>query len=189
MYYWTGLIVFVHAIYTGASIISKEKRDKTAEYLFTKPYAMSAIVTVKILAALAGIMIVGLMTTVMSVLATIPITSEGAVYGRILTACAGMFFTQCVLTMLGFLFGALSKSHRAGVFSAVGALLLSYCLMFFVQYIDAPHLNFLSPLAFFSVSEVVKDGIGLSYVTLSAAIIALCAFFTYRLYEKKEMAA
>ena len=187
MYYWTGLIIFAHAIYTGASIISKETRDKTAEYLFTKPYPKSTIVAAKTLAALANILAVGFVATAMSLLAMIPITGEGAVYGQVFAASVGMFITQGVLMMLGLLCSALFEGYRAGVFSAFGALLLSYCLMFFVQYIDAPRLAFLSPLAFFCVSWVVRDGIGLLYVLLSIAIMALCAYFTQKLYAKKEM--
>jgi ABC-2 type transport system permease protein len=187
MYYWTGLIIFVHAIYTGASIISKESRDKTAEYLFTKPYPKSTIVTAKMFTALVNILVVGLMVTVLSLLAMIPITSESAVYGQVFTACIGMLITQGVLLMLGLLCSALFKGYKAGVFSAVGILLLSYCIMFFVQYIDAPQLGFLSPLTFFSVSEVVRGGLGLLYVLLSAVIITLCVYFTQRLYAKKEM--
>ena len=187
MYYWTGLIIFVHAIYTGASIISKESRDKTAEYLFTKPYPKSTIVTAKMLTALVNIFIVGLTATSMSLLAMIPITSDSAIYGQVFAACVGMFITQGVLLMLGLLCSALFKGYKTSVLSAVGLLLLSYCMMFFVQYIDAPHLSFLSPLTFFSVSEVVKGGLGLSYVLLSVVIIVLCVFFAQRLYAKKDM--
>ena len=187
MYYWTGLIIFAHAVYTGASIVSKEFRNKTAEYLFTKPYPKSTIITAKMLAAFVNILTVGLTATVMSLLAMIPITSESAVYGQVFAACAGMLVTQGVLLMLGLLCSALFKGYKAGVFSAFGALLCSYCLMFFVQYIDAPQLSFLSPLTFFSVSEVVRGGLGLLYVLLSAVIISLCICFTQRLYAKKEM--
>ena len=187
MYYWSGLVIFVHAIYMGASIISKESRDKTVEYLFTKPYPKSAIVTAKMLAALVNVLVVGLTATIMSLLAMIPTTSERAAYGQVFAACAGMLVTQVVLMTLGFLCSALFKGYKAGVFSAAGVLLFSYCLMFFVQYIDEPQLNFLSPLTFFGVSEVVRDGLDLIYVLLSAAIIALCVYFTHRLYAKKEM--
>ena len=187
LYYWTGLFIFVHAIYTGASIISKESRDKTAEYLFTKPYPKSTIVWAKILAATVNILIVWLVTTAMSLLAMLPITSEGAVYGQVFNACVGMLITQGVLMMLGFLCSALFTGYRASVFSSIGVLLLGYILMFFVQYIDAPGLSFLSPLTFFSVSVVVKSGPQLPYVLLSAMIMALCACFTQRLYAKKGM--
>ncbi|MCL1899081.1 MAG: DUF5979 domain-containing protein [Promicromonosporaceae bacterium] len=82
---------------------------------------------------------------------------------------------------------AAALAWAAAAVTAVGVLLLSYGLMFFVQYIDAPHLSFLSPLTFFSVSEVVKDGLGILYILLSAVIITLCMYFTQRLYAKKEM--
>ncbi|MCL2339375.1 MAG: ABC transporter permease, partial [Actinomycetia bacterium] len=60
MYYWVGLIVFTHAMYTGASMVAKETRDKTAEFLFTKPYPRQTIVGAKILAALVNLLVVGL---------------------------------------------------------------------------------------------------------------------------------
>jgi len=187
MFYWTGLIVFTHAMYTGASIISKESRDKTAEYLFTKPYPKSTIVWAKMLAGFVNILVVGLVTTAISLIAMLPVTSEGVVYVQVFASCIGMLITQSVLMMLGLLCSALFKGYKAGVTSAISVLLLSYCLMFFVQYIDAPQLSFLSPLTFFSVSVVVKSGLGLLYIVLSAVIIALCIYFTQRLYCKKEM--
>ena len=52
MYYWIGLVVFVHATYIGASIIARESRDKTAEFLFTKPNKRYTIVWAKVLAAM-----------------------------------------------------------------------------------------------------------------------------------------
>ena len=187
LYYWTGLFVFTHAIYMGAAIISKESRDKTAEYLFTKPYPKSTIVWAKIFAATVSILVVWLVTTTMSLFAITLITSEGAVYGQVFVSCVGMLITQGVLMMLGFLCSALFSGYKAGVTSSTGVLLLSYILMFFVQYIDTPGLSFLSPLTFFSVSEVIKSGLQLPYVLLSAVIIALCIYFTQRLYAKKEM--
>lgn len=187
MYYWTGLIVFTHAIYTGASIISKESRDKTAEYLFTKPYKRGTIVWAKILAGLMNILVVGVGTLIMSLLGMLPVTTDLALYSQILVSGFGMLFTQCVLMSLGLLCSAVFKTYKSGSRGAIMVLLASYSLMFIVQYVDMPSLNFLSPLTYFGVSDVVVNGLGIPYILLTVSVIAVCVYLTQRVYAKKVM--
>ena len=189
MYYWTGLIVFAHAMYTGASMIAKESRDHTVEYLFTMPCTRGAVVWAKVLAGLVNIAVVGAVTIGISLLAMAPVTDDGAVFRHILVSGAGLFATQCVLMALGFLCSALFKSYRAGVLTAMGLLIACYCGLFFVQYVDRPGLAFLSPLAYFDISGVVQNGLRWLYLALAAAGAALCIVLVQRLYAKKEMGA
>ena len=189
MYYWTGLIVFVHAMYTGASMIAKESRDHTIEYLFTMPYSRGVIVWAKVLAGLVNIAVVGAVTIGISLVAMIPITDDAAVFGSILLSGVGLFATQCVLMALGLLCSALFKSYRAGMLAAMGLLIASYCGLFLVQYVDRPALAFLSPLAYFDVSGVVQNGLRGAYLSLAAVVVALCLVLVQRLYAKKEMGA
>jgi ABC-2 type transport system permease protein len=188
MYYWIGLVVFVHATYIGASIIAKESRDKTAEFLFTKPYKRSTIVWAKVLAALCNIAVIFVVATAMSLVSMLPITSDISVYVQILSTCVGMFFTQCVLMSLGLALSSLFKTYRLGIWAAIVVLIACYCLMFSVQYLNMPSLNFLSPLTYFGVADVVANGLSPFYIGLSAVVIALCLFITQRMYRKKAMA-
>ena len=189
MYYWTGLIVFVHAMYTGASMITKEARDHTVEYLFTMPYSRRTIVWAKVLAGLVNIAVVGAATIGISLLAMVPVTSDGGVFASILLSGVGLFATQCVLMALGLLCGALFKSYRAGILVAMGLLMACYCGLFFVQYVDRPALAFLSPLAYFDISGVVQNGLRGVYLGLAAVVVVLCLALVQRLYAKKEMGA
>jgi len=189
MYYWTGLIVFTHAIYVGASMIAKESRDNTIEYLFTKPYTRVVIVGAKMTAGLLNILTVGIITIAMNLLAMLPITNDPAIYGQVLLAGVGMLFTQCLLMSIGFMCSAVFKGYRAGVMCAAGALIASYCLMFFVQNIDRPALGFLSPLTLFAVTEVVKSGFNVFYALISIAATALCLIITNKIYANKELLA
>jgi ABC-2 type transport system permease protein len=187
MYYWIGLIVFTHAIYTGASIISKESRDKTAEYLFTKPFKRSAIVWAKIFAGFVNILIIGLAATVMSLMGMLIITDDPVVYMQVFLSGVGMFFTQCVLMSFGLLCSAIFKTYKSGTKGAVAVLIASYCLMFFVQYFEIAAFNFLSPLTYFGVANVVANGLSVLYVTLSALVIIACLYLTQKFFNKKEI--
>jgi len=185
MYYRAGLIVFTHAMFTGASVISKESRDKTAEFLFTKPYKRGAIVWAKILTAFANIFVVGVVALALSILSMAQITRDPGVYAHILTTGAGMFFTQCLLAALGLVCSAVFRTYKSGVFAAMALLILCYCLMFAAQYAGSHY--FLSPMAFFEISKVALNGLGAWYILLSAAVIAVCLFITQAAFKRKVM--
>ena len=189
MYYWTGLVVFTHSIYTGASIIAKESRDKTVEFTFTKPYKRRVIVWAKIYTALVNIAAIGIVAIIMSIAGMIAITDNPAVYIQIIISGFGMLFTQCVLMSLGLLCSAIFKTYKSSVKAAAVILLASYCLMFFIQYVDMPSLNFLSPLTYFSVSDVVENGFGILYIVIFVGLISICALCTQKIYSQKEMVA
>ncbi|MCL2827086.1 MAG: ABC transporter permease, partial [Eggerthellaceae bacterium] len=187
MYYWTGLVVFTHAIYTGASIIAKESRDKTAEFLFTKPYKRATVVWAKMLAGLTNIAVVFAAAIVFSLVAMLPVTSDGAVYAQIAVSGIGMLLTQCVLMLLGLLCSALFKTYRHSLWAAIAVLVLSYALLFTVEYLEAPVLDFLSPLAYFGVADVVAHGLSPLYLGIAVVLAALCLALTQRLYARKTV--
>ena len=187
MCYWCGLIIYTHAMYTGASVVAKENRDKTAEYLFTMPCRRREIVWAKILAALFNILVMGIVNVVINVLAMTMITSDPAVYGSVLLACAGMFFIQLVVAAIGLMCSSLFRTYRVGVLTAAAALVICYCLMFAVQYLDSPSLNYISPLAYFGAWDVAVNGMNPLYALLAAGVIAVCLLVTQTVYSIREI--
>ena len=57
LFLYLALMATIHAIMLGANIISKEERDKTAEFLFSKPISRNKIITAKLAAAFMNILI------------------------------------------------------------------------------------------------------------------------------------
>jgi ABC-2 type transport system permease protein len=187
MYYWFGLIVFTHAIYLGASIISKEQRDKTAEYIFTKPYRRDTIVTAKILVAVVNLFIVAAIVGAISMfaMAALGVGSGGLI--SVMVSIIGMFVTQLVLTALGFLCSAIFKKYKFAVVSSIAVLIVSYITSFAIQYSGTDsYLSFLSPLSSYDVKRVADTGLNPLYLIVSAAIIMLSLYFTLTLYRKRD---
>ena len=54
----------IHAAMLGATIIAKEERDKTAEFLFVKPVSRSKIISFKLLVALVNIVILTIVAAI-----------------------------------------------------------------------------------------------------------------------------
>ncbi|WJV28729.1 ABC transporter permease subunit [Rossellomorea sp. AcN35-11] len=57
LYIYILLLATIHAVILGATIISKEERDKTVEFLFVKPVNRNHIIGVKLMAAFTQIVI------------------------------------------------------------------------------------------------------------------------------------
>ncbi len=187
MYYWTGLIVFTHAIYTGVSMIMKEQRDRTSEFLYTKPITRREITTAKLLAGFFNIFVMGFVTVVLSLIGMVQATGDTSLVHAVLLSGIGLFLTQIVLVSLGFLCSALFKTYKGGTRVAILVLLASYCLMFVVQYYDLSSLNFLSPLTYFSVYDTTAWGLNPINILLAAVVTVVCVILTDRIYRKKTM--
>ena len=56
------LTTAIHAALLGSSIIAKEERDKTTEFLIAKPISRNAIITSKLLVALVNVIVINLVS-------------------------------------------------------------------------------------------------------------------------------
>ena len=62
MYLWYCMVAFAHAIVLGATVIAKEERDRTAEFLYTMPYSRKTIISGKIIAAAINVLCMTIFT-------------------------------------------------------------------------------------------------------------------------------
>ena len=60
MFLYFLLVGTIHAVMLGAVIISKEERDKTADFIFVKPLKRRRIVTFKLIAGLINLFVLNL---------------------------------------------------------------------------------------------------------------------------------
>ena len=91
----------IQAMNLGVSILSKEVRERTADFLLVKPVSRSAIVTAKLLAALAMLLATNVLYDVAaSILASIVKTSNysGKVF---LMISLTLFFIQLIFLAIG----------------------------------------------------------------------------------------
>lgn len=188
MYFWSGLIIFTHAVCTGASIVSKDERDKVSEFIYTKPYPRSSVITAKFLTGIVNIAVVAALTGSLSAIAMLPMNVDAAIFTRIAFASLGMFLTQLVLMTLGLLCSALFRTYKQALLAAVCVLMYAYTVDVKIQYNgNIEYLNFMSPLRYFPVASVTAGGISMGYFILAAVVSAVAVWFSVRTYDKRDL--
>ncbi|MGM0445132.1 MAG: ABC transporter permease subunit [Bacillota bacterium] len=188
MYFWYVLIIYTHAAYVGATIIAREERDKTSEFIFVKPYTRSEIVTAKILVGIFHLAIIALATWLFNVLILLPMMGSGSLTGIVTISTMGMFITQLVFFGLGQLSTAYFKKYKTGLKVAMMIVLVSFIIAVILEYFgNLDYLNILSPFRYFNIQGVVNNGINLLYVLVSAVILTISIYLTYKFYKSRDL--
>ena len=67
LYLYLVIMASIHAAMLGATMISKEERDKTAEFLFVKPISRTTVITAKLGASIVIVIVFNLVTLLSSI--------------------------------------------------------------------------------------------------------------------------
>ena len=188
-YLYMLLMATIHASLLGANIISKEERDKTTEFLMTKPVSREKIITEKLLAALFNVIVFNIVTLVLSITIVGKYTNGESVTGEIFTLMVGMFILQLIFLFIGTGIAAASRRPKAAASAATIVLLVSFVLS------SASSMNskfeglkYITPFKYFE-AEKLLDGGGFepAFLILSFGIIAVMVCATYVFYKKRDL--
>lgn len=188
MFLWYCIVAFAHALVLGATIIAKEERERTAEFLFTMPYSRSTIITGKLIAAVLNVLAMTLVTLALVLVSLVSQMSGVNILSPIIVTMLAMFLAQLLCLSLGLLFSAVFQSHRAALSAAIGFVALSYVLAVLIELAgNLNWLNVFTPFRYVFAPNVIEHGINPFYTLLSLALIAVFVIATYRLYDKRDL--
>lgn len=179
----------IHASMLGANIISKEERDKTAEFLMVKPVSRIKIITSKLMAAMLNVLIINLVTLISSVTIVGKYSNGEAVTGDILILMVGMLILQVMFLFIGTGIAALSKNPKTSASVATTVLLVTFILSIVVDMNSKlENLKYITPFKYFDAQNMMQTGrLEPKFVFLSFLIIAALVCTTYVFYKKRDL--
>lgn len=179
----------IQAMNLGVSIVSKEVREKTADFLLTKPVSRKQILTSKLLAALASLAITNVLYLVITILSTLTVKSEFSMK-IFLMISATLPFVQLMFVSLGVIISVL-----AGKIKSVISISLSTVFGFFIvgalgSVIGDKAARYLSPFKYFDLEYVVKNAAyETSFIVVGVIFIIVSISASYLVYVKKDIHA
>ncbi|OIU71815.1 ABC transporter [Rossellomorea aquimaris] len=182
------LMATIHAVMLGATILSKEERDKTVEFLFVKPVTRRKVVAVKMLAAATNVLILTLVTWGVSILITGHYSEGESVTGSIGKLMLGMLILQLLFIVTGTVVAAVNKRPGKASVIATSILLAAFFLSFAIDLSEKLEaLKFLTPFKYFEARNMLDGGLEPVYVILSALLTALFGTATFWFYRKRDL--
>ena len=192
LYIYLLLMATIHAAMLGASIIAKEERDKTAEFLFVKPVSRNTIIAAKLSAAFVNIVIFNLITLVSSITLIDKYNSAGeAVNGEIVLTQVGMFFLQMLFLVIGSALAAVKKKPKTAPSLATGILLLTYMLSIMIDLNEKIEgMKYFTPFKYFEAKNLMLgSSLEPIYIVISVIVTALLLIATFTFYKKRDLNA
>lgn len=188
-YLYFNLLSGIHASMLGATIISKEERDKTADFLFVKPVERHKIITSKLIAALINVLVLNIVTCVASIYFISVYNTGDSITMEVLRSILALFFVQITFLSVGFASSALVQTTKKATGLSTLIILTTFMLSVGIDLNeDLDFLKYLTPFKYFNIAKVMNDA---TYPIVSLVlvfvivILGLCVI--YYKYPKKDL--
>jgi ABC-2 type transport system permease protein len=188
LFFYLTLMASIHAGMLGANIISKEERDKTAEFLMTKPVSRSTIITFKLLAALTNVVIVNVAMMVSSGVMLNTYTSD-SIATQMILSMIGLFFIQLIFMAVGVVIATIYKNPKKAATVTMGILLFTFFLSIVIDINENfKILSFLTPFKYYDAKQFLIDGyLNTYYILLTFIIVVSTLSIAYKKYKVRDL--
>lgn len=189
LFLYIELAAAIHAALLGVTIIAKEERDKTVEYLMTKPVSRATIITSKLLAALVNIIVINIVSLVSSIIIVTAYNKGPDISDKIAVFFLSMFIVQLIFLSLGTFLAAFVKNPKSSESIVVATLLTAFVVSKVTDLSKNLHfLDLLSPFKYFDLNRL-EAGLGLNSGVVLLSLLLVAAFFasTYHFYQRRDL--
>lgn len=181
-----GLGGAFYAALCAAGILSKEEKDKTAEFLLTHPVSRKRIITEKLLAVLIQITVMNIMIYAVSV-GSIAAVGETIPLKEISLLHLAYYLLQIELAGICFGISAFLRKGSAGVGLGIAAMM--YFLNLIANIADvAAFLKYITPFGYCDGADIVANGRLDGGMTAVGAVMGIGGIMiAYLKYTKKDI--
>lgn len=188
LYLWICFLTYTHAALLGATLLSKEERDQTADFLFSMPVRRDVVITGKLLAGAVNVIILGLVTWVSTLIFFLPQIEGIQFTSEINLTMIGMIITQLVMLCAGMCCAACARSYKKATHYAMAYVVVSYFLYVFIEMVGTiSFMNFITPFRFFYAEGMLQNKLQPLYLCISVLMVCATGAVTYRCYKKRDL--
>lgn len=189
VFVYVALCGAIQAMNLGVSIISKEVREKTADFLLTKPVSRAAIMTSKIAAAFVSLVITNIIYLAVTLLATLTVKTDFSVKSVILISIT-LLFIQLIFMALGVIVAVLAGKIRSVIAVSLSTVFGFFIVNMFGSIIGEETVRYITPFKYFDYGYIVKNNAyEMPYIIVGAAFVIAAVTASYLVYTRKDVHA
>jgi len=180
----------IQAMNLGISILSKEARERTADFLLVKPVSRPTIVSAKLMAALTMILATNVLYyAAASIIVNIVKTSD---YSNRLFFMINLtlLFIQLIFLAIGMVVSVFFAKLKSVLPISLGIVIGFYIIGAFIATGKSDGTRFISPFKYFDIPYIIKNSsYEIPYLITSAVIVIVAIAASYFIYTKKDIHA
>lgn len=190
LFLYVSLCGAIQAMNLGTSIISKEVREKTADFLLTKPVSRKQIVTAKLLAALTELVITNVVFTVAAFVICEMVKNKEFSINIFLLITFSLFFIQMMFMALGVIVSVVMKKIKTVITISLSTVFVFFIISMFGSVIGDKAIRYVTPFKYFDSTYIINNGgYEASYLIVGVMFIIISTVASYYIYIKKDIHA
>lgn len=176
----------IFASITAINILSKEQKDRTAEFLLSLPIQRKRVVGEKLAFVYTQIFIHNLIVCLINT-ACIFVIGQKADILPVLLIFAAYFILEIEIASISFFLSALLKGNGIGL--GLGVPLLFYFLYIIANITEkTKFLSYLTPFSYTNAQEIANTNqLEIKYILIGMAVSLICILLAFRKYQKKDI--
>jgi hypothetical protein len=180
----------IQAMNLGISSLSLETRDKTADFLLSKPVSRKKIVTSKLLASITILIINNVLYFTASLIIAEIFKKENFSIKALFMVSFSMFLIQLIFVSMGTLLAAVMKKIKAVLPLSLGLVFGFYVISLLAASVNDEKLKYITPFSYFNMTYIVNNSsYQLSYLLLTFTVVTVSILLSYIIYSKKDIIA
>lgn len=185
---YVALVGSIWAMNLGVGILSKEERDKTADFLFSKPASRSVVILAKWGASLSLVVLSNLILFPLSAWFLGTISGESYPLRSFLLLTASVPFLEFFFLGVGFLIGAFLSRIRNTIGISLGVVFGTFAIGAFAVQGEDDLMRFLSPFKYFESRYILNNGTyEWEYLAFGLGVLVLCVLGAWVWYVRKDI--
>jgi len=185
---YIGLIGGIFAMKLGLDVISKELREKTADFLLVKPKTRSSVIIPKFCAVLLHILIMNVVFFGASIVAAEIFKNGDYNLKTFMLINLSLFFIQFFLLSLGMMLSTFLTKLKSVLPLTLGVVFGFYVLQLLNQTLDDEKISYLTPFGHFDSAYISQNASFSSpHLIFSVALSLLFLILGYIIYNKRDI--
>jgi len=178
----------IQAMNLGTGIVSKEVSGKTADFLLSKPVSRKRILTAKLLAALAIMIITDAVFFIVAVIMANIVKTEPFSMAKFIMISLTLLFVQLMFFTLGFLISVIAPKIRSVLPISLGVVFTFFLLNMVDSIIGEKAARYIIPFLYYDNSYIIRNGsYEVSFMIVEAVFIIVAIAASYRFYIRKDI--
>ena len=187
---FTTLCAAIQAMNLGTGILSKEVREKTADFLLTKPVTRTQVLTSKLLAAFTSLVITNLVYQLAVNIIALQVKTVDYSMQKFVLLSLTMLFIQVIFLAIGILISVIVPKIKSVLTVSLATVFAFYFLGVISETSGDDVKRYISPFKYFDHTYIIKhasfEG---SFLFAGSSFVAVAIAVSYMIYTKKDIHA
>lgn len=187
---FTYVLLFgaIQAMNLGIGIVSKEERERTADFLLTKPVSRTRILTSKLLSALTIFVMTNIVYSAVSAVFVVSMSDGNFALTEFVLINASLFFSQLIFFSVGLIISVLAKKIKTVLPVSLGLVFAFFAISAFAVTSTDDKLRYVTPFQYFKTETILAEGkYETVYSVMGLSIIVVALIASYAIFKRRDI--